>query len=218
VLFVAVLIAVSGLVGGFLMGAPSEVPPVYAAACQAANGVCSGGSDTTKTATLNVSHQTLGAVPVEPDDGETWTIKAYWNDNVAPPPCTERTETASVDVSWNGSSWVVSNKSTTDNIVDMRVCTTDVGCASGGGTHDWKYQLAVDITDPVLYHSIPFNLRRVEFTSSSMDDGYELDLGNCTLGDSVSPTSASFSQADTGPFECSFMCQDGAPSVTITYW
>jgi len=211
-----VLTLTLGLVAGFLADVPaSRVPPVLAAACQPFNGYCSGGTDLTKTATMNVEHSTVGgaAVPVEPDSGETWTIIAFWNTAPGGGPCLEYSEQASVDVDWNGSSWVVSNKSTTTNILDMKVCTTDVGCESGGTLHDSGYQLAVNITDPVG----AYNLRLVSFASSSIDDGYELNLGTCTLGDSVTPTSASFVASDSGPFECSYECQTGAPTAYILY-
>lgn len=214
-----VLTLTLGLLAGFLADGPaSRVPPVLAAACQAAHGLCNYGTDHTRTATLNVEHSTSGGstTPVEPASGETWTITAYW-DTATGVPCLEHSETASVDVDWNGSSWVVSNKSTTSNILDMKVCTTDTGCQSGGTLHDSGYQLAVDITNPVTISGTPYNLRLVTFTSSSVDDGYELNLGTCTLGNSVTPTSDSFSQSDAGPFECDFACQSGAPTVNITY-
>ena len=214
-----VLTLTLGLLAGFLADVPaSRVPSVLAAACQAPNALCNGGADPTKTATMNVEHSTTGgaSVPVEPDSGETWTITAYWNTQYGTP-CSERSETASVDVDWNGSGWVVSNKSTTSNILDMKWCTTDVGCESGGTLHDSGYQLAVDITDRVTVGPNTYNLRLVTFTASNIDDGYELDLGTCTLGNSVTPTSSSFSGSDSGSFECSFDCQTGAPTVNITY-
>ena len=214
-----VLTLTLGLLVGFLADMPaSRVPSVLAAACQAAHGLCNYGLDHTKTATLSVEHRTTGANtdPVEPDTGETWSITAYWN-TAGVGNCLERSETASVDVDWNGSGWVVSNKSTTSNILDMKVCTAGLGCLSGGTLHDFEYQLAIDITDPVSLGLYSYNLRRVDFTASNIDDGNVLDLGVCTLGTSVTRTAASFSQSDSGPFECSFDCQSGAPSVTIAY-
>jgi hypothetical protein len=144
-----VLTLTLGLLAGFLADVPaSRVPQVLAAACKGPNGLCNGGLDPTKTATMNVEHSTVGgaSVPVEPDSGESWTITAYWNTQYGTP-CSERSETAGVDVDWNGSGWVVSNKSTTSNILDMKVCTAGLGCLSGGTLHDFEYQLAVDITE-----------------------------------------------------------------------
>lgn len=59
----------------------------------------------------------------------------------------------------------------------------------------------------------------VAYETSSVDDGYPIvNTTTCALGSVVSPTSQTFSQTDSGTFECAFTCAgaDG-PGVTITY-
>ena len=110
-----------GLVVGFLADVrQGDVPSVGAAVCKASNGACTGG-DLTKTSALGVTHLTTNgenAIPVEPDTGESWAIKAYWNTAGSGVGCLEYTETATVDVDWNGSSWVLSNETVTAHILD----------------------------------------------------------------------------------------------------
>jgi len=213
-------VVLSILAVGVLLGSVAEFPAALAQVtpCQVSNGLCSGGTDLTKTASLTVYHNTNDANvdPVEPDDGETWNIKAYWN--TAPPsPCFEVSETASVEVSWNGTTWELSNTSTTTNIVGISVCHPGDLCSSGGTSHDFDYELIVDLTDPVASPLRVYNLRQVVFTTTSMDDGYVIDDQACTLGSSVTPSADSFTQTDLGPFECAFDCTASGPSVTITY-
>jgi len=219
---------VLALVAGFLFGGPQgEVPVAYAYPCQVANGPCSYG-DITKTAALEVLH--MGddggggyTLPVEPDTGESWNITAYWNN--ATPICYESTETASVDVDWNGSSWVLSSEGTTTNIIDIDICSTSATCRGTGGAHSWGYKLIVDITDP--HTATGRNLRQVVFTTTSVDDGNEITftgggLTTCnSLGSSVSPTSEEFTALDW-PEEwpmsrCAFSCSVVGTSVDLTY-
>lgn len=215
VLFVVVVIAVSSLVGGFLMGGPSEVPPAYAAACQVANGACTW-PDTSKTSTLEVDHF-KSATPVEPDS-TTWAITAYWNTALAT--CYERSETAYVTVSWDGSGWSTSSTTLTAAINAIGVCETPDMCEKVD-LHAYGYKLIVDITDPSGPGNA-YNLRRVVYTTTDLNDGNELDTSACSLGSSVTPTADSFSQTDWGPFtpgggSCPYGCSVGGPSVTITY-
>jgi hypothetical protein len=213
-----VLVLTVGLVAGFLADfSASEVPAVFAWACQPANGACVP-SSATKTSALTVEHKKTNTDPVEPDDGETWNIVAYWNTNTGP--CAQYTETASVEVSWDGSDWVLSNKNLTTNIVSISVCDASMECSHDvDGDHAWGYKLIVAINDPL---AAGFNLRQVVYTTTSVDDGYELDTDTCELGSSVSPTTQSFSQTDTGVFtlvggRCPYGCSVTGASVTIIY-
>ncbi|MFQ5517221.1 MAG: hypothetical protein ACE5E8_06570, partial [Acidimicrobiia bacterium] len=138
--------------------------------------------------------------PVEPDDGETWDITAYWNTATAP--CQQYTETASVEVSWNGTGWVLTNKTTTTNITAIDVC--DLDTCSAEDTHSWGYELRENIVDPVTVGLPVYHLRQVVYTTTAEDDGFELDTANCTLGNAVSPDSASYNATDPGPFECAY--------------
>jgi hypothetical protein len=206
------MIALAGLVAGFLAGAPNAANTVYAAACKGMNiPLCLQGY---RTAAVDVQHVVPGGVsdtPVEPDDGETWNITAYWN--TAVPPCLEQSETASATVSWNGAGWSLSNKSTTAHILDIDVCDTNDWCDTED-THGYGYRLIAKVVDPL---PLAYNLRQVVFATTSVDDGYELDTSNCTLGSSVSPTSQSFSATDLGAWECGYSCSSSGTSLQITY-
>jgi hypothetical protein len=195
----------------------SEVPPALAAVCKAPNGACIPAS-TTKTSALTVEHKTTNTEPVEPDDGETWNITAYWNTNSVP--CSEMTETASVEVSWDGDNWALSNKSLTTHIVGIDVCDASMECSQDEETvHAWGYKLIVDIRDPA---ATSFNLRQVVYTTTSVDDGYELDPDVCELGSSATANSQTVSKTDTGPFtliagRCGYGCSVSGATVTIEY-
>jgi hypothetical protein len=200
------------LLAGFLADTPSEVPPAHAAVCQATQGFCLHGY---RSAIVDVDHVVpggTGGTPVEPDDGESWNITAYWNTNNFP--CVERTETATVDVSWNGSDWVLSNESTTTNIFDIELCGSGSSCTAEY-THSYGYRLVAKVYDPVVYNQ--YNLRQVVFTTTSVDDGYEIDTSTCTTGDSVSPTSQSFSATDSPTHECGFSCGNTGTTLNLTY-
>ncbi len=205
------------LVAGLLAGAPpGEVREVLAEVpCKYANQVCL--YDVTKTSTLTVSHvydPESTNTAVEPDTGESWRITAYWN-TPPPIPCFQATETATVDVDWNGSAWVLSNKSLTTNIVDIQLCSTDMYCTTPTEDHAYGYTVIVDINDPIQFGT--HHLRQVVYTTSAVDDGHLLNLGTCSLGNSVSPTTQSFSQTDSGAFECAFDCDASGPSIILEY-
>jgi hypothetical protein len=191
------------------------VPLVHAAACKNPNQTCTH-PDLTKTSVLDVAHaKSYGeyVVPVEPDTGESWSITAYWNTEDVP--CAERSETATVDVDWTGSSWALSNKSLATNIVDIGLCPLASLSCTSVGSHSGGYRLVVDVRDPAV---AIYNLRQVVYTTTSVDDGYLLNLASCTLGSDVSPTSQSFSQTDSGSFECELTCSTiTGPSLTIAY-
>jgi hypothetical protein len=206
------LIAVGAMLAGFLAATPPGAEIAYAAACKTANGYC---PPQVRTASVDVTHLVPGATsstPVEPDDGESWSITAYWNDNTLP--CSELSETATVDASWSGTGWVLSNKSTTSNITDIKVCN-EATCAEVD-THSYGYRLYVELND-TIGPAGAFNLRQVTFTASSVDDGYELDTSSCTLGNAVEPSYETYSASDTGLFECYYSCSNAGTTLSITY-
>jgi hypothetical protein len=225
-LSIAVFVLTFGLVAGYLTDNPAgDVPHAWALDCQPVNDTCI--QDGTKTSALEVDHVSLVddeiSEYVEPDDGESWNITAEWRQESPCDPGDYRIETASVDVSWNGSAWVLSNETTTTNIVDIDICQGDE-CSGTSGDHSWNYKLIVDVNDPE--DSYAYNLRDVTYTTTSVDDGYEIDFGlthtTCdSLGDSVSPTSQSFTATDRpGKWRstrCSFNCNIVGTSVQLTY-
>jgi hypothetical protein len=238
--WLAALLCTAALTTGFLIGwpgfgpaatlptGPRNIPVAYAVDCQAANTACING---TTTSLLNVLHQKLtydseSARWVEPDDTDSWEITAEWR---AAPPCDPgdvRFEAASVDVTWSGSAWVLSNINLTNSIVDIDICTTSDTCSGTGGTHAYGYKLIVDVNDPDVTQA--FNLVRVKYETTQIDDGRLIlfDPGptpTCNnLGAAVSPTSQTFVQYDSGPWNssrCTYSCSTGggSPSMAITY-
>ena len=127
------------LTAGFLVGMPDAVPSAHAALCQAYNGVC---IHQYRTAAVDVTHVVPGEssdTPVEPDDGESWNVTAYWNTNWLP--CHETSETATFDVSFDDATgWTISNESLTTNIIDIEICTIGNDCAQQY-THSYGYRL-----------------------------------------------------------------------------
>jgi len=210
-LFGFALIAFAALLAGFLTSTPQVAEVAHAAACKASNGICI----YNRTAAVDVDHVAWDgeayAIPVEAEDGESWTITAYWNTNALP--CQEYTESATADVSWSGSGWILSNISTTSNIVDIDICDEQT-CGSAIDAHGYGYRLTAEVDDPLPG---AYNLRQVVFTASSVDDGSELNLGTCTLGNSVSPTAETFAATDSGLFECGYSCSNSGTSLAITY-
>lgn len=212
---VASALLLAGLVAGYLSGGRSADPrSVFASTCKAANPSCPP-SVQYRTAAVDVGHVTESVTePVEPDDGETWAITAYWND--APPePCDETSETAYVTVSWNGSQWETSNFVPTASITSVGVCGTGYQCDSLTTLHSWGYRLYARVWDPDLTDDR--NLRRVVFTTTLVDDGYVVDVERCTLGSAVSPTSQTFTAYDDGGWPCGFSCTESDAAVDITY-
>lgn len=210
------LIAFAALLAGFLASTPQLAEVAHAAACKASNGWC---LYNYRTAAVDVYHLVPGGggvgsdTPVEPDTGESIDITAYWNSNNAP--CQEVYETASVDVSWSGTGWTLSNKTATTNIVDIQLCGEDT-CAAED-THSYGYKLYVKVNDPVWTGGPVHNLRQVVFATTSVDDGYELDTTNCVLGSAVTPTTQTVSATDSGTFECGYACANNGTTLNITY-
>ncbi len=208
-----VVIFAAAMVAGLLAGPPDDVQPAFAYACRLPNPPCPR-NVLWRTAAVEVRYVNQeGAtdIPVEPSGSTTWNIKAYWNS--ASVPCSEGTETASATVSWSGSGWTVTNVTTTANITNISVCSGP-GCI-GGDAHSYGYTLIAQVWDP---GPASRNLRKVEFTTTAVSDGQELDTTNCTLGNDVSPTSQTFTQTDNGAFECGFGCSTASgPPLTITY-
>lgn len=180
--------------------------PVFAA-CHAANGAC---IPADKTAVADVAYYIPGGssvTPVEPNSATTWTITAYWGQQ-APANCTDATQVAYVDVSWNGSSWVTANFVASADITNVGVCNL-TSC----GSHASAYRLYVNVNDPV---AVTYNLRQVVFAATTVPSGTDHD-GSCTPGTSHSPTASSFNGTDSGGFECTFDCNQTGTSVNITY-
>jgi hypothetical protein len=209
--FCLVASVVAAAVGSATVTIPE--PESAVAACGSANQNC--GLDTTKTAVLDVSHLD-GAVAVEPTSTTSWDIVATWSPvYVTGLDCNDHTETASVDVSWSGSAWTLSNKSTTTNIVDIQVCA--LSTCDTVDDHSSQYRLYVDVTDPVIVGRVR-HLQQVAFSTTSESDGKQLNTSTCTLGlSTLSPDSASYSAVDSGSFECSYDCTQTGAAVTITY-
>jgi len=187
------------------------VPVAHAYACRSPNPSCPPGV-TYRTAAVDVSHlYEAYTQPVEPDDGETFAITAYWNTTDVP--CSEWVEVAYATVSRSGSGWAVSNVTATANITDIDVCSGDA-CGSGQDNHAWSFRLIAQVNDPVAGN---FNLRQVEFTTTSVDDGHAISTTTCSVGTAVSPTSQTFTAIDTGMWECGYSCDYSGPSLEITY-
>ncbi len=204
------------LVAGFLVGMPSgEVPPVWAALCQASHG-CGYGY---LHAVMTVTHVDTSHVPqpVRSDTGESLKITAYWNTD-PPGPCTEYSEYATADVDYSGGSFVLSNVNLPTYITDLYLCSGPDSCSEEYAT-SYNYKIIAKVTDPVWVSSIRHNLRQVVFETTSVDDGLIVDYDTCTTGSSVSPTSQTFSQTDNGAFECSSWpdCTATGPTLQLTY-
>jgi len=139
--------------------------------------------------------------------------------------CSNAFEAATCRVSWNGTSWVLSNVNLTANIVTISVCNAG-SCTSTGGTHGFAYKLYVDINDPANT-VLARNLHEVRYQTTTIDDGRTTTLtglSTCTtLGSTVSPISQTFTQYDNpgdwGDYRCPYQCSTGGstPSITITY-
>lgn len=188
------------------------VAPVFAA-CASVNQSCAY-NDFTKTAVADAAYFIPGGgsvTPVEPTSATTWSMTAYWAE--APSgDCTDYTETAYVDVSWNGSAWSTSNFSSSANIGAAAVCAL-----SSCGSHSSSYRLYVDVNDPVLVGTSRKNLRQVVFTATTVPNGNDFNSGTCALGSGRTPTAASFSGTDTGAFECAYNCTATGTTVSLTY-
>jgi hypothetical protein len=191
--------------------------------------------DDTVTSTAHITHYgwdgDAWAIPVEPDTGETWSVTAYWRttNTIALPAycrCTsEMSSTVTVDVDWS-SGWQASctGCSSTGLIRDVDVCTDD-GCGDGYD-HSWAYSLIADIQKQNGYYSCwvqgqeylaSRTLERVTYTTTSVDDGDEIDTQSCSEDSSVSPTSQSWSTTDSTTFECDFDCDAAGPSLSLRY-
>lgn len=226
-LLAALVVVVAGLAAGLNSLAPrrADVPTAYCYDCQPVNPTCVP-DDTTKTSAMDVTYiEHKPSDPdeyIEPDDTTSWRITAYWWSPL-PAPCFESSEVSTVDVTWNGSSWVVSNKHLSASVNDIAVCDGDE-CSGTSGTHSWDYRLIVDIADPDLVSL--YNLRRVYYHTTSVPDGSEIvfddALTKCdSLGSSVSPTSQSFGSYDDSVMwysaRCTWSCDIVGGDMTITY-
>jgi hypothetical protein len=227
---IAALVLATGLTTGLLSTPPSRTLPItYAINCQEANDTCL--NDLTKTSALEVDHVKTGGGGgtgyVQPITGETWEITARWVKEQPCQPGDDLEEQASVDVSWNGNNWVLSNEQTTDNILDIDICQ-GWECTGSGGSHSWNYTLIVDVNDPETQTGNDYNLMYVRYDTTSVDDGKEIMFtgGSYVVCDrlgysTLSPTSQTFSATDVpGKWQssrCPFDCDISGTSVVLYY-
>jgi hypothetical protein len=219
----------AGVFVGRHVATPHDVPVAYAA-CVIPPSLC-GGSDTTKTSSVSVSHvydTGSSLIPVEPQHGETYEVVGRWDADINDPnpqcSCLNyQTAQATVVVERSGSGWSASctqGCSGNGPIFGVDICTID-SCTRSGATISWSYELIVNLAQtrpPIGGCTSPFPLTKVTYTTTSVDDGYEVDTSNCTLGTSRTPTSQTFSVDDEGGFECPFTCADATgPSLAIVY-
>lgn len=162
---------------------------------------------------------------VEPDSGETIEVTAYWDALLgAGGGCScKLTASASVtvDVDWSDAtdSWsaTCTGCSGTGPIYGVMVCNVD---SCGTIDNAWSYELVVNLDkNRGLCNGLwPGYLTRVEYETTSVDDGDAIRTANCTEWYSVSATSQTFSVTDYGAFECVNTCAAASgPALTITY-
>lgn len=169
-------------------------------------------------------------VPVEPDTGETIEVTAYWDvlDEVMPSICDcdlVATDSVSVDVDWSDATDSWSAACTGCDATYGPIFDVDICYVGGCGTIDnsWSYELIVQIAknNGACAHAagVVGYLSKVEYETTSVDDGDAIRTSNCTEWYSVSPLAdTAFSATDLGPFECTFTCAaaDG-PDMSIIY-
>lgn len=193
------------------------------------------GEDTTQTSALDVTHlyyDGLGQLPVEPDDAEKWTITPIYetpDDPVTIPGICRCNELAAssvtAEVTWTGTAWSV--ECTGCNPLAGPVYEVSA-CAQGGknclaeDTHSYGYKLVVDLADQWSWYqcvmgTYPRYLERVQYAASSVDDGYVLDVEECTLGSGVEWSPDVDGATDEGSFECSYSCDADGASVILEY-
>jgi hypothetical protein len=226
-ILVGLVLALAGLAAGLSSMTPpnADVPTAYCVDCQPVNPTCVP-DDITKTSAMDVEYlEPKLSDPdefIEPYGTTSWRITAYWW-KTPPPTCYDYYQVAYVDVTWNGSDWVLSNKTLTGSIVNIDICD-GAECSGTSGTHSWNYKLIVDIKDPEP--TTNYNLRRVYYQTTSVPDGYEIQFNHAhtqcdSLGSSVSPTSQSFGSYDDSTYwyspRCPFSCDVVGGDMTITY-
>ncbi len=230
---VAVVVAVLGLAGSMLTGTVPDVPIAHAL-CGWAHSCA---NDPTATSALEVSHiyevppDHTSSLPVEPDDGETWNITATWSsDTRAVPGCSCKdllNVAVNATVTWtDGSGWSVTCNGCNANgpIRSVSVCNEGSCGSQTDLDNGWSYKLIVDIDHTLLALPCPVPgptangyLSKVVYTTTSVDDGNVVDVATCTEGSSVTPTSQTWTQTDTGTFECGFGCSASGPTLSILY-
>ena len=60
-------------------------------------------------------------------------------------------------------------------------------------------------------------LHRVDYTTTSINNGNVVNTSGCTLGSSVSPVSQTVNAIDYGAFECAFDCNATPVTTDIVY-
>lgn len=163
-------------------------------------------------AVLEAVHYAWGGtaydMPVEPQTGEHVAVTVTFTG----PPLAPVQYVASVDVDWNGSSWVLSNASVTGWISGFAICDGEQ-CGSQIDPHGYGYKLQVQ-TVPVS----PYNPYRADFLVSSVDDGYTLTGTPCDCDTSGSnPAPYVSGVTDRGFFEASLSCSNTGASLAIPY-
>jgi len=147
-------------------------------------------------------------IPVEPDTGEHWTVTARWTYGAL-----SYYEYGSLDVDWNGSSWVISNAGTTSNIFGYNICD-GAECGSQLDPHGYGYRLQAGVNTAVP----PYGIYSVTFTVSSVDDGYTLTGTPCDYDTAVSnPEPYVYGAIDYAPFEINMSCSNTGTSLSIPY-
>jgi hypothetical protein len=224
------LVLVLAAVTGFLAGSGSTTGvPIASAACSQAIGYC--GLDATVTSALSVYHaksEGQNVREVEPNTTDTWDIDATWSTVATDPncPCTDLAAYGvAATVTWtDGVGWSVSCtgcNAVTGPIYRISVC--NVGSCGATPDNGWAYKLIVDTKHTLPGQTCPGGssaiayLSSVDYTTTAVSDGNLVYTATCTEGAAVSPTSQTWSQTDYLPFDCSFDCSAGGPSVVIYY-
>jgi hypothetical protein len=227
------LLALAALTGVALAHLTNQVPPLPAyAACGTSHGVICEGP---KASLLEVNHfEVNGAADryVEPDSGETWHVQAIWaTTSGGTCACTETYAQATVRVDWVPATheWVATCTSGCDEyggpIFGFSICDDDHCLESGSTYHSWLYVLEGEIDESVTTCSRTAYLDRVEYTTTSVDDGDSLSGtgAGCYELYSISPTSQTFAVTDTGANQAAgtFVCAPsdclGPTQITLTY-
>ena len=169
-------------------------------------------------------------IAVEPNTGEDWEITAYWGStHGAPEQCDcDHTATAQVDVAvdWSDATNSWSATCTGCNafvgpVFGVTICTT-YGCGSGMSINNsWGYELVVSLNEKngtTCNGAVDGFLSEVEYVTTSVDNGNQINGLLCSESTAVSPISQAFGTTDSGPFECTNSCGVASgPTVDIVY-
>jgi hypothetical protein len=243
--FGLLIILVAGFLGGLLVTPPaasfapyecdgSGGPPGIHCGCPFLVDPCGLNDDgwnridgPTRTAALDVYHETASSAPAQPTVGETWIITATWRAEdyegaPSPCPCDDRVEVVTADVYWDDvdREWPVDcdgcnaaysayNPSGAHFIYEVDVCTT-WDCFPNTAQSS-QYELIVNLAEVVLHCGEGINifprppgddftehyLHAVEFATTEVDGGLVMDE-SCGLLTTVSPTTEQWYAVDLG--------------------